>query len=195
MILYCATTNPGKLREFKRTIHPPIELLVRPGLESMPPSPETGTTFEENARQKAEYYSAGLDHLLFAEDSGLEVDSLNGAPGVYSARFAGPNATDADNNRLLLERLQGASNRAARYVCCAALARNGRTIAVFRGEVAGRILEQERGAGGFGYDPLFFYEPFGCTFAEVPLERKLEVSHRTAALRAMLSFLENTSAT
>ncbi len=194
MILYCATTNPGKLREFRRTIRPPFQLLVRPGLDAMPPSPETGTTFEENARQKAEYYSAGLDGLLFAEDSGLAVDSLNGAPGVYSARFAGPNATDAGNNRLLLERLKGVSNRAARYVCCAALARNGKVIAVFGGEVVGRILEQEQGSGGFGYDPLFYYEPFGCTFAEAPLERKLEVSHRTAALRAMLSYLENTSA-
>ncbi len=195
MTLYCATTNRGKLREFERTIHPPIQLLVRPGLDAIPPCPETGATFEDNAVQKAEYYSTGLDGLLFAEDSGLEADALNGAPGVYSARFAGLSATDADNNRLLLERLHGVSNRTARYVCCAALARQGHTIAVFRGEVAGRILEEERGSGGFGYDPLFFYEPFGCTFAEVPLEQKLAVSHRTAALRAMLSYLENIAST
>ncbi len=195
MTLFCATTNAGKLREFERTIAPPFRLVVRPGLDRMPPCEETGATFEENAVRKAVYYSSGLDGPLFAEDSGLAVDALGGAPGVYSARFAGAGATDEDNNRLLVERLRGIADRTARYVCSVALARAGRVVEVFRGEVAGRILEEPRGAGGFGYDPLFFHEPFGCTFAEAPIERKIAVSHRTAALLAMIEYLRRTVST
>lgn len=191
MTLYCATGNPGKLREFARTIHEPFSLKTLPGLETIAPCEETGATFEENAIQKAVYYSRGFGGLVFAEDSGLEVEALNGAPGVFSARFAGPGATDEANNLLLLEKLRGESNRRARYVAVAALARNGDLLATFRGEVTGRILEAPLGAHGFGYDPLFYYPPFASTFAEMPIERKLAVSHRTQALTAMLASMRS----
>jgi len=160
-----------------------------PGLASIAPPEETGPTFEENAAQKALYYSKFCDGYLFVDDSGLEVDALNGAPGVYSARYAGPNATDAANNRLLLERMRGVANRAARFVCVVALAQSGHLVRTFRGEVQGELLDAPRGADGFGYDPLFFYEPFGCTFGEAPLDRKMEVSHRSEALRQMREYL------
>ena len=125
MRLYCATTNPGKLREFQRAFAGSIELETLPGLVSIPVCEETGTTFEANAIEKALYYSKHCDGYLFSEDSGLEVDALDGQPGVYSARFAGPGASDEANNRLLLERMKGVPNRTARFVCVAALAKSG----------------------------------------------------------------------
>jgi XTP/dITP diphosphohydrolase len=190
LLLYCATTNPGKLREFRRALEDSIQLETLPNLASIPVCKETGATFEENATQKALYYSKHADGYLFAEDSGLEVDALGGEPGVYSARFAGPGATDEANNRLLLERMRDVPDRTARFVCVAALAKSGRLVRTFRGEVEGRLTEEPRGPNGFGYDPLFFYRPFGCTFGEAPLERKMEVSHRSKALTALLSYLK-----
>jgi XTP/dITP diphosphohydrolase len=187
--LYCATTNPGKLREFRMALDARFEVDTLPGLAGIPPCEETGATFEENAIQKARYYSRHCGEYLFVDDSGLEVDALGGEPGVYSARFAGPDATDEANNRLVLDRMRGVRDRAARFVCSVALAREGRLIRTFRGEVEGCLLEEPRGASGFGYDPLFFYPPFGCTFGEAPIERKMEVSHRAAALRAMQEWL------
>jgi len=184
--LYCATSNPGKLREFALAAGPDWEFVP---LEGVPPCEETGVSFEENAIQKAEYYSRHAPGLLFAEDSGLEVDALGDAPGVLSARFAGQHATDEENNRLLIERLRGLSNRSARYVCVIALAKAGKALKMFRGEVAGRIIDEPRGANGFGYDPHFFYEPFGLTFAEAAPEQKLLVSHRGRALAEMLEYL------
>jgi XTP/dITP diphosphohydrolase len=186
--LYCATTNPGKLREFRMALADSVEPL--PGLKGIAPCEETGATFEENAIQKALYYSQHCDGYLFVDDSGLEVDALGGAPGVYSARFAGPEATDEANNRLLLKRMRGVADRTARFVCVVALAESGRLIQTFRGEVEGRLLEEPRGNNGFGYDPLFFYPPFGCAFGEAPLERKMQVSHRGQALRALRAWLE-----
>lgn len=151
---------------------------------------ETGATFEENATLKALYYSNYCDGYLFVDDSGLEVDALGGAPGVYSARFAGPDATDAANNALLVAKVRGVADRTSRFVCVVALAEHGRLVHTFRGEVEGRLLDAPRGSNGFGYDPLFFYPPFGCTFAEVPLERKMEASHRGKALAALRAYLE-----
>lgn len=187
MKLSVATTNPGKLREFRlaadgRFEIEPIPIVAAPE--------ETGTTFEENARLKAAYYSRGVDGPLFAEDSGLEVDALHGAPGVYSARFS-PSGDDGENNRLLIQRLRGETNRKARYVCAIALAERGHVLATFRGEVDGEIVDDARGNGGFGYDPHFFYPPFQATFAEVAAERKFEVSHRRRALDAMFTWLRN----
>jgi XTP/dITP diphosphohydrolase len=188
--LYCATTNPGKLREFRRALEDSIHVETLPGLAAIPAPEETGSTFEENAIQKALYYSKHCDGYLFTEDSGLEVTALCGQPGVYSARFAGPGATDEANNRLVLERMRGVADRTARFVCVAALAASGQLVRTFRGEVEGRLTEESRGSNGFGYDPLFFYPPFGCTFGEAPLERKMEVSHRSKALKAMLEYLK-----
>lgn len=184
MIIYCATTNPGKLREF-RLAAPDFEVCAVPA--SAPD--EVGRTFEENASQKALHYGAHTRGYLFADDSGLEVDALHGAPGVYSARFTGPEATDAANNALLLDKLRGVDNRAARFVCVIALVRDGALVRTFGGRVEGRILDAPRGSGGFGYDPLFYYEPLGCTFGEVTIEQKMSVSHRARALQAMFTYL------
>jgi XTP/dITP diphosphohydrolase len=153
--LYCATTNSGKLREFRMALADSVEPL--PGLNSIMACEETGATFEENAIQKALYYSQHCEGYLFVDDSGLEVDALGGAPGVYSARFAGAEATDEANNALLLERMRGVADRTARFVCVVALAESGGLIQTFRGEVEGRLLDEPRGDNGFGYDPLFFY--------------------------------------
>jgi XTP/dITP diphosphohydrolase len=193
--LYCATTNRGKLREFQIALENSFQVESLPALASIPPCEETGETFEENAIQKALYYSKhcdrGLDQesYLFVDDSGLEVTALGGAPGVYSARFAGPNATDAANNQLLLDRMRGVNDRTARFVCVVALAESGRLVRTFRGEVAGEVFTAPLGSNGFGYDPVFFYQPFGCTFGQAPLERKMEVSHRSRALQAMRDYL------
>ena len=188
MILYACSSNPGKLREFALT--PPAAVIEPlPALGHIPAPEETGSTFEENARLKAVYYSAFTPQLIFADDSGLEVDALSGAPGVHSARYAGPHATDAENNALLLENLAVTTSRSARFVCVLALARQGQVLQTFRGSVEGEILPAPRGAGGFGYDPLFFYPPFGCSLAELTPQQKFAVSHRGNALRAMSAWL------
>jgi len=168
---------------------PEIEIDLLPLLKSVPAPEESGSTFEENAVDKAVYYSRLSDLPVFADDSGLEVDALGGAPGVYSARYAGPGCADADNNRLLRERLAGKARRTARFVCVIAMAERERLLGVFRGAVEGRIIDEERGSRGFGYDPMFFYEPFGLTFGEATDEQKMGVSHRGQALRAMLASL------
>lgn len=190
MTLYCATTNPGKLREFRlaaERLGRNIEIATLPNLSSIDPVEETGDTFEENAVRKAVYYSAHAPGPLFADDSGLEVDALGGEPGIRSARFAGPGATDQANNLLLLEKLRGIERRTARFVCLIALAEKGALLATFRGVVEGEILHEPRGPNGFGYDPLFFYPPFNCSFGEIGGERKLLVSHRGQALRQLLA--------
>jgi XTP/dITP diphosphohydrolase len=189
VLLYCATTNPGKLREFRLALEDAFDVETLPALGSIPVAPETGATFEENAIQKALYYSKHCDGLLFVDDSGLEVDALAGAPGVYSARYAGPDATDEANNRLVLERMRGVTNRTARFVCVVALAESGRLVRTFRGEVEGLLADAPCGEGGFGYDPLFFYPPFNSTFGEAPLDQKMHVSHRARALAALHDYL------
>lgn len=186
MTVYCATGNPGKLREFQLAA-PDFDVRKLP--VAVPAPEETGDTFEANAAEKAIAYGQHIDGYLFADDSGLEVDALGGDPGVRSARFAGDYATDEANNALLLERLQGVENRTARFICVIALVKNGRLMKTFRGAVEGRMLDRPRGAGGFGYDPLFYYEPFGCTFGEAPIEQKMKVSHRAIALAAMFAYL------
>ncbi len=179
MKVYCATSNPGKLREFH---------LAAPDFEIVPASlrapEETGRTFEENAILKARYYGKQVDGYLFADDSGIEVDALGGRPGVDSAHF---------NNDWLLQQMRGVKNRAARFVCEIALVRGGELVKMFRGVVEGRVTEEPRGANGFGYDPLFFYEPFGCTFGEADAAAKMKVSHRARALDAMFTFLRSAS--
>jgi XTP/dITP diphosphohydrolase len=189
--LHCATTNPGKVREFRLAARGHVEIEPLADLARLPACVEDGATFEENAVKKALHYSVWAPGPLFADDSGLEVDALGGAPGVISARYSGPDATDRSNNALLLAKLDSIRNRAARFVCVIAVARQGTLLGAFRGEVEGRILDAPRGSQGFGYDPLFFYEPYGCTFGELDGERKFAVSHRGRALRAMFSYFES----
>ena len=192
MIVYCATSNPGKLREFQLAA-PDFDVRALP--KSVPAPEENGDTFEANAIDKAVAYGRHTEGYLFADDSGLEVDALVGAPGVHSARYAGDHATDAANNTLLIERLQGAENRTARFVCVIALVRDGKLVKTFRGVVEGHIIDEPRGSGGFGYDPLFYCPAFGCTFGEASIEQKMQVSHRGLALADMFTYLRNIAST
>jgi XTP/dITP diphosphohydrolase len=199
VILHVCSGNKGKLREFAAAAEEygpenNVVVLPLPGLESIRAPEETGTTFEENAAIKALFYSTHSKELTFADDSGLEVDALGGEPGVYSARFAGPNATDVENNELLLQRLGSSSNRHARFRCAIALAREGQLITVVHGSVEGEVLEGPRGSGGFGYDPLFLFSSLNLTLAELDPVRKLEVSHRGRAIRALLEWLRTHAA-
>ena len=198
--LYLASANAGKLREFRAaTVARGIAVEAVPGIESLPYCLEDGPTFEANARKKALHYSAYVDGPVFADDSGICVDALGGGPGIHSARFAGPEADDAANNRRLLAELHRveqraglnpALTRAAHYLCVIALAERGRIVTVVEGRVEGLILDTPRGSGGFGYDPFFFYPPQGKTFAELSPEEKFTVSHRGEAFRRLLEFLQ-----
>ncbi len=192
MIVYCATSNSDKLREFQLAA-PDFDLRALP--KSLPPPDETGDTFEANAIEKALAYGRHASGYLFADDSGLEVDSLNGAPGVISARYAGEHATDAANNALLLTNLRGISNRTARFVSVIALVKDGKLLKTFRGTVEGNVIDEPRGPGGFGYDPLFYCPAFGCTFGEATIEQKMQVSHRGRALDAMFTYLRSIAST
>jgi len=189
-----ATSNPGKLRDFAgAAASDGITVASLPDFDSLPGVREDGATFEENARKKAEHYSRfAPGELVLADDSGLEVDALGGAPGVHSARYAADsteaNADDAANNARLLRELSRIANRGARFVCVIAAARDGQTLAAFRGEVQGEILHAPRGSGGFGYDPLFFFPALGKTFAELAPEEKAKFSHRGAAFRKFLEW-------
>jgi XTP/dITP diphosphohydrolase len=196
MILYACSTNPGKLNEFSLAASdcsvPGPRILLLPDLKRVTPPDETGATFEENAAIKAVYYSGFTEELVFADDSGLEVDALGGEPGVFSARYAGPEATDAANNELLLRKLERESNRHGRFVCAIALAKSGNLLKVVHVAVEGEILEGERGKNGFGYDPVFFYPPLGRGFGELSAEDKFAVSHRGNALRALFAHIGGT---
>jgi XTP/dITP diphosphohydrolase len=205
--LFLASSNPGKLREFTEAAalrNVTVEPL--PGFAELTVCIEDGTTFEENARKKAIHYSRNSSGLVFADDSGICVDALNGAPGIFSARFAGPQATDAENNQRLLADLHQVEarsrahalhtprphrlfNRAAHYVCAIALAEAGEVITVVEGSVEGVIIDEPRGVAGFGYDPYFFYPPLGKTYAELEPEEKFAVSHRGEAFRRLLDYL------
>lgn len=193
MTVHCASTNPGKLREFGLIAAHcgagRIDVVPLPGLKSIEPPEETGQTFAENASLKAAFYSAFVDGLIFADDSGLAVDALGGEPGIYSARYAGEGATDAQNNAKVLESLANVPDRAARFVCAIAVARKGEVLAVFEADVRGELLDEARGPNGFGYDPLFFYPPFQCTFGEAPAGQKLLVSHRGKAMEQLVSWI------
>jgi XTP/dITP diphosphohydrolase len=190
--LVIATTNQGKLREIREILAGvPFELVTLAGWPDLPPPEETGRTFAENARQKALYYAAATGWLTVAEDSGLQIDALDGIPGVESARFGGADTTYPEKFGLIYDALhaRGAATSTARFVCAVALARGDRIIFESRGTVEGRLAPQPKGEGGFGYDPIFFYPPFGRTLSEAP-DRKTEVSHRGQAFRALRAFLE-----
>lgn len=196
MILYLASTNPAKLREFRAAAQSRgISVEPLSGMEGLPVCAEDGLTFEENARKKALHYSRFTGGLVFADDSGLCVDALAGAPGVYSARFAGEGATDEENNAKLLHALNEPQvaahqdNRAAHYACVIALAELGQILTTVEGRAEGVILDAPRGEGGFGYDPLFFFPSLDKTYAELTPQAKFEVSHRGKAFRALLQYL------
>ncbi len=187
--LHVCSSNVGKLRDFALAAlasgQTQIVIEPLPGLSEIPPPDENGISFEENAVAKALRYSAFTPELVLADDSGLEVAVLDGAPGIHSARYAGPGATDIANNNLLLSRLGDLADRDARFVCVLAVAQNGRVLVTARGAVNGEILLAPRGNHGFGYDPLFFYPALQRSFAELAPEEKLAVSHRGAALRLL----------
>ena len=197
LLLYLASSNPGKLREFREAAKlSGFQVEPVPGIQTLPSVIEDGRTFHENASKKAVHYSRSVDGLVFADDSGVCVDALGGAPGVFSARFAGEGASDKDNNRKLLEelrRVEAAGNaspgRRAHYVCVLALARRGEILTRVEGRAAGLILDDPRGSGGFGYDPYFYYPPLGKTFAELTPDEKFQVSHRGEAFRKLLGEL------
>jgi XTP/dITP diphosphohydrolase len=185
-IWYACSSNPGKLREFALAAGEGMEILPLPGIEGLAVAEESGKTFEENAVLKAVYYSRFTHEPVFADDSGLEVEALGGAPGVLSARFAGGEATQVENNALLLERLAGRTERKARFVTVLALAQGVKLLRTSAGTVDGEILHAPRGENGFGYDPLFLYPPLARSFAELADKEKLAVSARGNALRALL---------
>jgi XTP/dITP diphosphohydrolase len=212
--LYAATTNQGKLRDFRVAAQAhDLEIEGLPGLGSIPAPEENGLTFGQNATLKAIYYSGfAPGALVLADDSGLEVDVLNGAPGVRSARFAAdsglvdsPDAndnTDVWNNMVLLQRLaqlpdakpapgQPTPQRTARYRCVLVAARDGVALYSSEGEVEGLILDAPRGTGGFGYDPLFYLPELDRTMAEIDLETKHRLSHRGRAIAALLPLLKS----
>jgi XTP/dITP diphosphohydrolase len=192
-----ATSNPGKLRDFAgaASLHG-IEICGLEGFASLPPVVEDGLTFEENAKKKAEFYSQyAPGKIVVADDSGLEVNALNGAPGVHSARYAADephkeesNTEDQANNGKLLRELQYTppERRQGRFVCVLAAARDGKTLASFRGAVEGIILRAPKGENGFGYDPLFYFSRIGKTFAQLTAEEKAQYSHRGEAFRKFL---------
>jgi XTP/dITP diphosphohydrolase len=191
--LLIATTNTHKIREIRGLLtEVPVELITLAAWPSLAAPEETGATFEENARAKARYYAAATGELTVAEDSGLEIDALDGAPGVESARYGGADTSYPEKFAMIYRALRGrgAPDGPARFVCAVALARDGAILFETRGIVEGRIAPAPRGTGGFGYDPIFFYPPYGQTLAEAG-DRKAAVSHRGAAFRAVQAYLQS----
>ena len=194
--LFLASSNAGKLEEFRALVRAgasaqPIELELLPGFASLPAFPEDAPTFVENAAGKALHYSGLCEEFLFADDSGLVVPSLGGAPGVQSARYAGASASSAERNAKLLHALRGktGAERRAYFVCAIALAHSGRVRAVVTDRAEGEILSEPRGDAGFGYDPVFFFPPLHKSFAEISRAEKNQHSHRGKAFRKLLACL------
>jgi len=194
--LFLASSNPGKVAEYRvlaklSASALPAELALLPDFDALPAFKETAPTFAENAAGKALHYSRQRDGLVFADDSGLVVPALGGAPGVYSARYAGPQATNSQRIEKLLGELRNKTGpeRVAYFVCAIAVAERGRAIAIVTDRVDGEILEAPRGSGGFGYDPVFYFPALEKTFAELPAEEKNQRSHRGKAFRRLLAAL------
>jgi XTP/dITP diphosphohydrolase len=191
--LLIATTNTDKICEIRDLLHDDrVEMVTLTDRAHVDPPEETGATFAENARAKALYYADATGELTLAEDSGLEIDALGGAPGVHSARYGGEAASYPEKFQLIYEALRaaGAPCSPARFVCAVAIARRGEVLFEARGVVEGRIAQEPKGTGGFGYDPIFFYPPFGTTLGDVA-DRKHLVSHRAAAMREVRTFLRS----
>ena len=198
--LYLASSNPGKLNEYRvlarnagQSPFFSVELELLPKFASLPEFEESAPTFAENATGKALHYSRLSEGMVFADDSGLVVPALGGAPGVHSARYAGANATNSQRIEKLLSEMRGkvGSERFAHFVCATALARKGRTLAVVTERVDGEILEAPRGTGGFGYDPVFYFDLLKKTFAELMPGEKNQQSHRGKAFRKLLAALSS----
>jgi XTP/dITP diphosphohydrolase len=190
--LLVATTNRDKLREIRPILQgAPVRLVSLDDYPGIEEPEETGRTFAENAQLKALYYAEATGELTVAEDSGLEIDALDGAPGVLSARYGGEQTTYPEKFALIYAALRdrGAATSSARFVCALALAEPGRLVFEARGTVEGRIAPAPKGLGGFGYDPIFYHPPFGTTLADAA-DRKSQVSHRGQAFRALRAYLE-----
>ena len=192
--LTVASSNPGKLREYRTlaaSAGASIELALLPNFGALPKFEEAANTFAENAMGKALHYSRFSEGPVMADDSGLVVPALGGAPGVRSARYAGPGASDADRIRKLLDAMRGkkGEERRARFVCVVALAERGEPRGVFSASAEGELLDAPRGESGFGYDPIFFFPDLGKTFAEIMPEEKNQRSHRGKAFRKAFDFL------
>ncbi len=190
--LIAATTNAHKLREIRSILN--IRSIALKSLADFKNSPtviEDGQTFEENAIKKAREYYEFFRQPVIADDSGLEVDALNNEPGVFSARYAGERATDADNNRLLLERMRHipAEKRQARFICTVCFT-DGKNLKTFTGVRQGIILHELQGEKGFGYDPLFFIPEYQKTYAQMDREEKNRISHRGLAFAQLKAYLE-----
>ena len=187
-----ATSNPGKVREYAGLVGDSlIRLAPFPNFREIPAFEESAPTFAENAAGKAAYYSRHTSEIVLADDSGLVVPAMGGAPGVHSARYAGPHATDADRVQKVLRAMEGkeGAERRARFVCVAAIARQGRVLAVVSDYAEGLLTKEPRGTDGFGYDPIFFFEQLGRTYAETTREEKNLHSHRGKAFRKALALL------
>lgn len=190
--IFLATKNPGKAAELEELLSPHGLHVAGPErMRDLSAPVEDGNTFRDNAVKKALHYSRLVELPVMADDSGLEIDALGGRPGVRSARLGGPSASDMDRVRLVLSQLEGVAweDRTARFRCAIAIARGDALLAEFSGAVEGRISFEPAGAGGFGYDPVFYYEPMGRTFAEMTAEEKHSVSHRGQALERAVGWL------
>jgi XTP/dITP diphosphohydrolase len=185
-ILILATTNKNKVKEFQEILKDfPIEIRSLADFGPLPEAIEDGETFDDNAYKKAIHTAKILGFPAIADDSGLEVEALNGAPGVYSARYAGGQATDRDNVDKLLQEMKGVKNRKATFRCALSIAVPSGPALTYEGRCEGLILEERKGESGFGYDPVFFFEDLGKTFAECTMAEKNKVSHRGKALAEM----------
>jgi len=190
--LLLASQNPGKLKEMRVLVEGlPLRVVSPRELGIVEAPDETGTTFIENATIKALHYARRSGLMAVADDSGISVDALDGGPGLYSSRFGGEGASDLERNRLLLKKLQGVppEKRGAHFTSAVVVARDSEVLFQAQEEVHGFIAEETRGQNGFGYDPLFFYPPYGRTFGEVPHEDKDRVSHRGKAFARLRGFL------
>ena len=182
-LLVLATTNRNKVREFRQFLADfPVQVKSLADFGRLPEVIEDGRTFDENAYKKAHHYARVLGLPAIADVSGLVVEALDGAPGVYSARYAGEDATDQENCQKLLDVLGNKTNRKARFVCVLSIAVPSGPALTYEASCAGTILAEPRGSNGFGYDPLFYFEPLKKTFAELSLEEKNKVSHRGKVL-------------
>ena len=182
-LLVLATRNVGKTREIREFLGDfPVEIKNLDDFGRIPSVEEDGTTFDENAYKKASFTAKILGLPALADDSGLEVDALGGAPGVHSARYAGPSASDAENNAKLLRKMEGKTNRTAAFTCVISIAVPSGAALTYEARCEGLIAEAPAGKNGFGYDPVFYYPPLNRTFAQISAEEKNRVSHRGKAL-------------